>query len=118
MKPTILVYCGEDGEAGKALAASLRDGNSYVVSCAASAFDVVQRHADRIVFTNDVSRGLRQKISAAHGLPDATPDGLQIAHCKMFQIKEILDRLASARTVVAMPKKKRGWPKGKPRKAA
>jgi len=69
MKPTILIYCGEDGEAAKALAASLRDGKSHVVMCAASAFSGVQRHGDRIEFTNDVPQRLRDAITAAHGLP-------------------------------------------------
>lgn len=96
MKPTILVYCGEDGEAAKALAASLRDGLSNVVMCAASVFDVVERRGDRIVFTNDVPQGLRNKISAAHGIPAEVPGMLTVMQ--------------------AIAPKKRGWPKGKPRK--
>jgi hypothetical protein len=73
MKPTILVYCGEDGDAGKALAASLRDGTKQVIMCAARAFDVVQYVADRIVFASDVPQGLRDRISAAHGVPAEVP---------------------------------------------
>ncbi len=107
MKPTILVYCGEDGGAAKALAASLRDGKSHVICCAASAFDVVQRHADRIVFTKDVPQRLQNTIAAAHGLP--IPDGQQLADCKMFQmIREEI-------TKISKPAKR---PRGRPRKAA
>jgi hypothetical protein len=68
MKPTILIYCGEDGEAGKALAASLRDGKSHVVMCAAGAFSGVQYLCERIVFTRDVPQRLRSAIEAAHGV--------------------------------------------------
>lgn len=73
MKPTTLVYCGEDGEAGKALAASLRDGNSQVVLCSAAAFVSVQRPCERVVFTNDVPQKVRDRISAAHGIPAEVP---------------------------------------------
>ena len=98
MKPTILVYCGEDGEAGKALAASLRDGTSQVIMCAAPAFSGAQYDTDRIVFTNDVPQRLRDAISAAHGVPADVP-GMPIV-------------------MQAIAPKKRGWPKGKPRKVA
>jgi hypothetical protein len=98
MKPTTLVYCGEDGEAGKALAASLRDGTSYVVMCAANSFVGADRHADRVAFTSDVPQRLRQAISAAHGVPADVPGMPSIMQ--------------------AISPKKRGWPKGKPRKEA
>ena len=97
MKPTILVYCGEDGVAGRALAASLRDGKSQVVLCSADVSpDVADRACDRIVFANDVPQGLRNRISAAHGIPAEVP--------------------AMSTLVEAISTKKRGWPKGKRRK--
>lgn len=93
MKPTTLVYCGEDCEAGKALAVSLRDGSNTVLLCAASAFQGrAEMPCDRVVFTDDVKQRLRAAISAAHGL----------------QLPELISE----------PVRKRGWPKGKPRKAA
>lgn len=77
MKPTTLVFCGEDGVAGKALAASLRDGTAQVMLCSALAFqDRAEMACARVVVANDVPAGLRERILRAHGMADA-PHGLQ-----------------------------------------
>lgn len=74
-KPTTLIYCGEDGGAGKGLAASLRDGTTQVYLCSAGAFhDRAEMPCERVVFTNDVPEDLRQRILRAHGLADAPAD--------------------------------------------
>lgn len=96
MKTTTLIYCGEDGEAGRALAASLRDGQSHIVLCSAAAFDRLEQPCERVVFASDVPQRLRDRISAAHGMAADVP--------------------AMSSLVEAISPKKRGWPKGKPRK--
>ena len=68
MKPTTLVYCGEDASAAEAMAQSLRDGLSHVVLCSAPAFVRVEGRCDRVVFTPDVPQALRERIALAHGL--------------------------------------------------
>lgn len=67
MKPTTLVYCGEDASAAKALAQSLRDGLSHVVLCSASAFVRLERTCERVVFAPDVPLALQERIALAHG---------------------------------------------------
>ena len=91
MKPTTLVYCGEDGIAGKALAVSLRDGISNVVLCAAEAFDRADMTCERVVFANDVPQRLRDRISAAHGMVADVPTmpTLSIAPRKRGRPKKI-----------------------------
>jgi hypothetical protein len=97
MKTTTLVYCGEDD--GTVLAASLRDGKSYVVMCSAGSFVRADRHADRVVFTDDVPQRLRQAISAAHGL--SLPVSMEVMPDEQI-------------TIITPPAKRRG----RPRKAA
>ena len=69
MKSTILIYCADDdAKAAKALAASLRDGQSRVLLCSAGAFRRVEQTCERIVFTDGVPAWRRATIKAAHGL--------------------------------------------------
>lgn len=102
--------------AGKALAASLRDGKSQVVMCAAHAFGVAEYVADRIVFTNDVPRGLRQRISAAHGIPADVPGMSSLVEAISRGVTAPDDVSDALRDAFSPRKRRGGWPKGKPRK--
>jgi hypothetical protein len=73
MKSTTLIYCGEDGEAAKALAATLRNGTSHVFLRSAEAFQLPESPCDRVVFTDDVAPNVRAAISRAHNLPMPAP---------------------------------------------
>lgn len=76
MKPITLIYCGSDGAAAKAFAASARNGERTILLRDAYSFDgVPEKNADVVVMP-DVPRWHRDRIIAAYGMalpPDAAP---------------------------------------------
>lgn len=68
MKSLTIIYCGENGEAGKALAASLRTGEqSIVIGDAATFYGVADPWASAVIIMPDVSGWHRGRLEKAYG---------------------------------------------------
>jgi len=66
MKSVIRIYSGEDGTAGRAVAAKLRARDATVSQH--SAFEFVEAApCDRVIIMPDVPKWLRQRLAAAYG---------------------------------------------------
>lgn len=75
MKTTTLIYCGPDGEAGKALAQGIRSPTHRVMLRDAATFNRDVEACEHIVVMSDVSAFHRDRLIAAYGLCKVMADG-------------------------------------------
>jgi hypothetical protein len=118
MRELTMIYCGEDGEAGKALANSIRKESELnkVMLGDAGSFDGPETDVVRVIIMPDVPEWRAQKIR------DAYP-GNVVSKKPLIVDTNDHSKFGSASLLVEgttdfVEPKKRGWPKGKPRKKA
>lgn len=111
MKPLTIIYCGENGEAGKALAHSLRTGEN----CVLLASGLAERDfmpADHVVVMQDVPERQCELISLAY------LGKVERARSKALEDAPVPQMSAATRFRVDEMPKRRGRPPGSKNKAA
>src|SRR6476619_6322515 len=127
MKNLTIIYSGEDGEAAQALADKIRaeHTDNKVQLHSTEYFFGAEVEAERVIIMPDVPFFRAMPIKEAYPKAEYTPEGVATSdHLKGVVMLIGVDGVTSAPGITdesienGPSHKKRGWPKGKPRKKA
>lgn len=109
MRKLIIIYCGEDGTAGKFEATNRRDDETNVFMASASDFQPPGEACDLAVIMPDVPSFHRDRIKTAYGR-------VEVLKATQQECESVGAAPAELAAVIAAPPIKRG--RGRPRKMA